>query len=193
MDISNRKKTYINRAILVLKQDGLRLSLEEVANKMGITKKTIYNHFSSKDELLRECILSIASDFKEVFAGLDDENYSAVENLRRAFKRIDEFFMVLSPIFLHDLMRLNPNQAMAEHLIGAGFFQEKMQSNLRQGIRTGLYREDIDVDFIGHYMAYSIFGFYINSTINNKPYISKTYFQDIIEYNLLAMMSENRK
>jgi len=53
MALTSRKKDYINKAISVFKQAGLRLSLEEVAGKMGITKKTIYNHFSSKDELLK--------------------------------------------------------------------------------------------------------------------------------------------
>ena len=193
MSTNNRKNNYINKAISVLKQDGLRLSLEEIAGKMGITKKTVYNHFSSKDELLKECIQSISSDFREAMSGLDDRNHSAIENMRNVFSRIDHLFMVLSPVFFYDLMRLNPNQAMSEHLVGSGLLQQKMEANLRQGISDGIYREDLDLGFIGRYMSYSIFGFYINNLINSHPFISRSYFEDIVEYNLRALVSEKGK
>ncbi len=193
MNSNIRKKKYIVKAISVLKQDGLRLSLEEIAGKMGITKKTLYNHFSSKDELLKECILSISSDIQEAISGLDDKAYSAIENLRRSFFKVNQFFTELSPIFFYDIMRLNPNQATTEHLIGSGLFQKKMEANLNQGIREGVYRKELDIEFISRYISYSVFGFYINSLINHNLHIPGTYFEDIIGYNLRAMVTEKGK
>ncbi len=192
-DMGDRKKYYIDKAIIVLQQDGLRLSLEEVAGKMGITKKTLYNHFDSKEELLKQCILSISRDFQDAVSVLDDRNDNAINNLRNGFERIDELFNVLSPVFFYDLMRLNPNQAMTEHLLGSGYFHEKVGANLRQGIKEGVYLADIDIDFICHYLAYSVIGFYIHSTIHNEPSLSKSYFEDIIEYHLRAITSEKGK
>lgn len=193
MTLTKKKKDYINRAISVFRQDGLRLSLEEVAVKMGITKKTIYNHFTSKDELLKECILSISSDMREAMSGLDDPAYSAVENMRRAFSRVNDFFIVLSPIFFYDIMRLNPNQAMSEHIVGWDLFQQKMEMNLKQGVKEGVYKKNLDVEFLSRYMAYSAFGFYINGLINHNPYIKRSYFADIAEYNLHAIVTEKGK
>ncbi|HPW66116.1 MAG TPA: TetR/AcrR family transcriptional regulator [Salinivirgaceae bacterium] len=193
MSSNKRKKNYINKAILVLKQDGLRLSLEEIAGKMGITKKTLYNHFSSKDELLKECIQTISADFREMINGLDDKKNPAIDNMRDCFSRLNHFFTVLSPVFFYDLMRLNPNQATSEHIIGSDFFKKKMMANLKQGMQDGSYRHDLDVEFMSHYISYSVFGFYINSTINNNPHIPKTYFENIAEYNLRALVSEKGK
>ncbi len=193
MALNTRKKDYINKAISVFKQAGLRLSLEEVAGKMGITKKTIYNHFSSKDELLKECISSISSDMQKAMSGLNDKSNSAIENLRNSFLQINHFFTVLSPIFFYDIMRLNPNHAMSEHLVGYDLFQQKMEANLKQGIKEGVYLKDLDVEFISRYIAYSVFGFYINGLINHNPYITKSYFEDTIEYHLRAIVSEKGK
>lgn len=193
MKISKRRKIYINKAIAVFKQDGLRISLDEVAGKMGITKKTLYNHFSSKDELLKECIQSISSDFQEAAKELDNKDRSAIENMRCAFSQINHFFDVLSPVFFYDIMRLNPNQAMSEHLVGSGLFQQKVELNLRQGIEEGVYRDDLNVEFVSRYMSYSIFGFYINSLVNHNPYISKSYFQDITTFTLRSLVSERAK
>lgn len=193
MSVNSRKKNYINKAISVFKQEGLRLSLEEVAAKMGITKKTLYNHFSSKDELLKECILSISADFQQAVSGLDNKEHSAVENFRDGFLQISRLFTVLSPMFFYDLMRFNPGQAMSEHLAGSGLFQQKLEANLRQGIEAGIYREDIEAAFLSRYMSYSIFGFYINSIINHNSFISESYFEDIVAFNLQAIVSEKGK
>lgn len=193
MSINIRKKNYTSKAIAIFKQDGLRLSLEEVAGKMGMTKKTLYNHFSSKDELLKECIRYISYDFQEALSVLDSKEYPAIQNLRKSFMQINSLFTELSPMFFYDLMRLNPNQATSEHLIGSGLFKQKMEANLKLGIESGIYRSDLDVEFISHYLSYSIFGYYINTIINNNPLITKNYFGDIVEYNLRAIVSEKGK
>ncbi len=193
MSSTSRKKKYTVRAISVFKQDGLRLALEEVAGKMGITKKTLYNHFSSKDELLKECILSISSDMQKAITGLDDTARTAIENLRISFFNLNLFFTELSPVFFYDIMRLNPNQATAEHFTGSELFRKKMEANLRQGINESNYRKDLDVEFISRYISYSVFGFYINSVINRNPHIPESYFEDITEYNLRAIVSEKGK
>ena len=190
MGIETRKKKYTNNAIGIFKQEGFRLSLEEVAGKMGMTKKTLYNHFASKDELLKACIRSISRDFQEALSVLDSKKQPAVENLRRGFIQINRLFAELSPMFFYDLMRLNPNQAASEHLIGSGLFRQKMEANLKQGIESGIYRNDLNVEFISRYLSYSIFGYYINGIVNSNSLITKNYFGDIVEYNLRAMVSE---
>ncbi|MBR8770024.1 TetR/AcrR family transcriptional regulator [Porphyromonas levii] len=193
MNVSNRKDKYIDKAIIVLKRDGLRLSLDEIATKIGVTKKTLYNHFSSKEELLKECIRSISSDFRYALSKLDDPHHSPIENMRCTFFSVTNLFMVVNPVFFSDLMRDNPNQAMLEHVVGSGFFKQKIEANLSKGIEDGIYREDLDIEFVGSYMSYSIFGFYINGIVNSNPLIPKTYFEDILEYHLRAITSDKGK
>ncbi|OJV39606.1 MAG: TetR family transcriptional regulator [Bacteroidales bacterium 36-12] len=190
MSTDNRKKTYIDKAINVFKQEGLRLSLEEVAGKMGITKKTLYNNFTSKEELVKACILSISSDMQEAMSGLDDPAHSAIENLRTGFVKLNHFFYALSPIFFYDIMRMSPNEATAEHLVGSGLFQAKMEANLRKGISEGIYMHSINVEYLSSYISYSVFGFYINSIIKRNPYLPKSHFEDAVEYHLRAIVSE---
>ena len=189
MNTNSRKDNYVAKAISILKQEGFRLSLDEMATKMGITKKTLYNNFSSKEELLKECVHAISGDFQRVLSILDDEEVSAIESLTRCFAQLDELFVTLNPVFFSDLMRSNPDQAMLEHVIGSNYFDEKMTANLQRGVRTGLYRADLDIPFVCEYMSYSIFGFYIQAVIRNKPLPSGNYFASILQYHLRAIVS----
>lgn len=189
MNTNSRKDNYVAKAISILKQEGFRLSLDEMATKMGITKKTLYNNFSSKEELLKECVHAISGDFQRVLSILDDEEVSAIESLTKCFAQLDELFVTLNPVFFSDLMRSNPDQAMLEHVIGSNYFDEKMTANLQRGVRTGLYRADLDIPFVCEYMSYSIFGFYIQAVIRNKPLPSGNYFASILQYHLRAIVS----
>lgn len=187
---TDRKKQYIGKAIEILKQEGFRLSLDEMATKMGITKKTLYNNFSSKDELLKECVQAISEDFKATLKDLDNPDISAEESVIRCFNQLDDLFTELNPIFFSDLMQSNPNQAMLGHIMGSNLFREKMANNLQQGIQEGVYRPDIDISFVCEYMAYSIFGFYIHSVTSSRLPYSEEYFANIIKYYLRALLKE---
>lgn len=189
MNTNTRKKKYISKALIILKREGLRLSLDEVANEMGKTKKTIYNHFSSKEELIKECLTSIMDDFQQAVNVLDNKEHSAIENLRTAISDINTLFTELSPMFFNDLLKLNPNRAKSEHIMGSELFKKKLEANLKQGIEEKVFRTDLDVDFICRYLSYSIFGYYINGVINNL-HIPKNYFRNIVEYHLRAIASD---
>lgn len=187
---TDRKKQYIGKAIKILKQEGFRLSLDDMATKMGITKKTLYNNFSSKEELLKECVQAISEDFKATLKDLDNPDISAEESVIRCFNQLDDLFTELNPIFFSDLMQSNPNQAMLGHIMGSNLFREKMANNLQQGIQEGVYRPDIDISFVCEYMAYSIFGFYIHSVTSSRLPYSGEYFANIIKYYLRAFLKE---
>ena len=186
----SRKDKYVSKAIDILKQEGFLLSLDEMAARMGVTKKTLYNNFSSKEELLKECVHAISSDFQSAISLLDDGERSAIESLVLCFKQLDRLFETLNPVFFSDLMRNNPHQAMLEHAIGSNFFGDKMQANLRRGVETGLYRADLDIPFMCEYLSYSVFGFYINAVVRNKLLPSGSYFATILGYHLRAIVSE---
>lgn len=185
----SRKDKYVSKAIDILKQEGFLLSLDEMAARMGVTKKTLYNNFSSKEGLLKECVHAISADFQSAISLLDDEEHSAIECLMRCFEQLDELFETLNPVFFSDLMRSNPNQAMLEHAIGSNYFGDKIAANLRHGIKTGLYKSDLDVPFMCEYLSYSVFGFYINAVVNNKLLPSGSYFATILRYHLRAIVS----
>lgn len=185
----SRKDKYVSKAIDILKQEGFLLSLDEMAARMGVTKKTLYNNFSSKEGLLKECVHAISADFQSAISLLDDREHSAIECMVRCFEQLDELFETLNPVFFSDLMRSNPNQAMLEHAIGSNYFGDKMAANLRRGIETGHYKSDLDVPFMCEYLSYSIFGFYINAVVNSKPLPSGSYFATILRYHLRAIVS----
>lgn len=85
-----RKRTRKIREILmasaeVLNRDGYHaMSMEDVAEKVDLTKATLYHYFGSKDELIAACLTLVGSEVNERLAALAkaNEDLSAKLQLR---------------------------------------------------------------------------------------------------------------
>jgi AcrR family transcriptional regulator len=69
----------------VLNRDGYHaMSMDDIAEKMDLTKATLYHYFGSKDELVAACLTLIASEVNDRLQRLADETagLSAREQLR---------------------------------------------------------------------------------------------------------------
>jgi AcrR family transcriptional regulator len=193
MEVTKNRQKYIDKAIEVFKVEGLRLSLDELADHMGITKKTLYNHFNSKDELLQDCIHSLITELQTSVAVMNDEKLNAVTAMRKGFEALSVFFYALSPMFFNDIKRLYPEMASTEHAKGFGVFRENVVRNLQKGMKEQIYRNDLDVELVSQFFIFSIFGFFISKVVNSSEYSAKTYFISIVDYHLRALVTEKGK
>lgn len=78
------RKRCIDQALLMLSEEGLKFKMSDLAKALGISKKTVYTVFESKEELL----LAVADDcFGEIKASekkiLEDKSLSLLERIRR--------------------------------------------------------------------------------------------------------------
>ena len=68
------KERIIEEAALMFRTYGIRaVTMDMLASQMGISKRTIYENFVDKDELLEGVIYWMASKQKEMFESILDE------------------------------------------------------------------------------------------------------------------------
>lgn len=64
------------------------ISISRVAAEVGVSKVTIYNYFSSKEDLFVQCVSGVAENYLEdLFAGLDPRGATLSNSLNRLGKR----------------------------------------------------------------------------------------------------------
>ncbi len=185
-----KNKKYITRALNIFKQEGLKLSLDELAGKMSISKKTLYNHFSSKEDLHEACMQSMFTDLNQRVSVFTDESKNAIEAMREGFREFETVLSQLSPLFIHDLERLYPNMIYSTHASDVDFFRHRIMDNIEKGIREGLYNPGLDVSFFSQYISHSVFGFYFHSALSNTGYSDSAYFKTVLEFTLKGLVTE---
>lgn len=105
------KDKYLSDIIRILKEEGLGLSMDTIAQKIGITKKTLYNRFSSKDQLIEDCLVQISDEFKESLSCMDDDSIPVEKRFEMGVSTLRQYFKEMSPALMRDLMKDYPQKA----------------------------------------------------------------------------------
>ncbi len=146
------EKKIIQAALEIFVRNGYHgTSVDAITKKIGLTKGALYSHFSSKGELL----LRIIEEFKSRFIGgmtdaLEQFSENALEKLHRVISFNSRFALENQDlcVFLTFLTtELNADVDFEPALKGAYLEYRKIISGIiRQGIRQGLFKKDLDPD-----------------------------------------------
>src|SRR6266850_2791022 len=86
-----------------------KVTMDEMAHDLGVSKKTIYKHFSSKDELLRELLKLKMDEAQSGIERISNQNrLSFLEKLKEAYTFAGLQVSELGQPFLRDLERNAP-------------------------------------------------------------------------------------
>jgi AcrR family transcriptional regulator len=125
--------------------------LDEIAAQLGASKKTIYQYFSDKDELV-EAVVRQTIDFAQQTCE-DNRNNSkdAVHELFHAMDFVQQIFSGMNPAMMYDLERFHPQsyRIFLDHK--NKFLFDIIKSNLKRGIAEELYRPEINIDIIAKF------------------------------------------
>lgn len=118
--------------------------MEDLAKGLGISKKTIYQHFENKDDLVmqwsmdnlkglvcqwEECALAGKNAIDEVFLFLS--------------KHLD-MMIKMNSLVLHDLVKYHPACVEVLREYRANTERERFKILIARGVAEGLFREDLD-------------------------------------------------
>jgi AcrR family transcriptional regulator len=146
--MDNRQK-IVEEAALMFRTYGIRaVTMDMLANQMGISKRTIYELFNDKDELLEGVLKWMTEKQGEVLSKILKESENVIEAIFKILDLMRDHFKNMSPAFLLDIKKYrhkmleNINGKSEMHFFG---FNEEV---VRQGIKEGIFRHDIDVTII---------------------------------------------
>lgn len=130
-------------------QYGIRsVSMDDIAGALGMSKKTIYQFFADKDELVEAVIADKIRHNQECCMTDKERARDAVHEIFLAIEMMQEVFQEMNPVVVYDMEKFHPKayRQLMEHK--HQFLYRLLSDNLRWGIAEGLYREDIKVDII---------------------------------------------
>ncbi|RDC62025.1 hypothetical protein AHMF7616_00615 [Adhaeribacter pallidiroseus] len=119
--------------------------MDDIAQDLGISKKTIYRWFENKDQLVQELLEFSLCAPCEVNTRSEE---NAVEEFCVTFNHQIQNLIKFHSSFFNDLKKYHPSA----HQIWAGFKEnniiQQFRANLQKGIQAGLYQQDLDPDIL---------------------------------------------
>ncbi|MEX2513348.1 MAG: TetR/AcrR family transcriptional regulator [Cyclobacteriaceae bacterium] len=88
---------------------GLRaVTMDDIAKNSGVSKKTIYEEFSSKEELVNVAFEVALKEDECNFDMMMDMEEEVIDHLLRMIQYLRERFTKMNPIVLHEIQRFYP-------------------------------------------------------------------------------------
>ena len=127
------------------------ITMDDIAKEMGISKKTIYKFFTEKDDivnaLMEENIKKNEAAIKEFHQKANDP----IHELILISQMMEKKYTEINPVFFHDLIKQYTKAAAQFEKFRKDCVQQHFKQNIIEGIKQGLYREDLDVNFCAQY------------------------------------------
>lgn len=184
-----KEDKYLDNAIALFLKEGISMPIDIIAERIGVTKKTLYNNFGSKDGLIDSCMSRVFNNLGESLECLNDESKDVQTCFSEGICALVNFFKETTPRFLSDLMRFYPKMASVDHDAGIELFNEKLRQHITRGQKEGIYRNEIDARLISGYIAYSIFSYFRKSVMHDGDFAADHYFNQVIDFNLKALQN----
>ncbi|MCS6820963.1 MAG: TetR/AcrR family transcriptional regulator [Microscillaceae bacterium] len=193
-EIDIKKRILITAKEQFMKYGFSMVRMEDLANEMGMSKKTIYNHYRSKDELIRECISYIGNEtrcwIEEIFA---NQNLSFVSKLKQFIILIGKINTLMSPLVLEDLRRNVPTVWRIIEEVRTEHLTQGFKKILIQGIQEGVFKDEFNLDVLVMMYYHAI-----NSIISPENLVKVNYspneaFQTIFKVILQGIMTDQAR
>lgn len=167
---------------------GIRsVSMDDIAAQLAISKKTVYQFYADKDELVDAVVDNELKKGQKDCTQCRSISKDAVEEIFITMEQIAEQFRNMNPMVLFDLEKFHPAafQKFLKHK--NEFLLEVIRKNMERGIREELFRPEINVDVLSKFRLESMMIAFNMMVFPPRKYNLIEVTQEIIEHYLYGL------
>lgn len=153
MEVQER---ILDTAFHLFRQYGTRsITMDDIAVRMGISKKTLYAHFADKSDLVMNVMDRHLKLMQAQCIESRTQAKDAVEELFLVMKMLEERLRNMNPVAMMDLQKFHAKAFRLFEDHKNVFMLDMVRQNLQRGIEEGLFRPDLEVDILAHFRTAS--------------------------------------
>lgn len=141
------------------------ITMDDIAAALGISKRTLYEVFSDKESLLKECILTMQDDREQYLQGIYDQAHNVMEVILAVFQKSIEVFHKTNKRFFEDIKKYPKVYDMMRKRSESD--SENTMSFFRLGVEQGIFRSDVNFAIV-NLLVREQFDVLLNTDICNK-------------------------
>ena len=143
--MDTKEQIVVKARNLFFERGYVRVLMSDIAKEMGMSKKTLYQYFSGKEELVQEVIKTYQLEMQTTVEQLiHDSAISFPDKASRIFKYVAERLNGINPQFIEDIKLNSPKswKLVQDYKTEAAYL--RFNSLLEKGAQLGYVREDIN-------------------------------------------------
>ena len=170
-------------------QRGFRsVTMDDIAQNLKISKKTIYKYFADKGSLVSACVIDHLTHMQSsISAGISNQE-NAIDEMMKISNCLTEFRKTVQPIIFFELEKYFPSSFKLIKDHRENFVKQIIIKNIERGKAEGIYRDNVDPNFMAAlYMSATSFliesGLFLSQDFTINP------LDQFFEYHLRGISS----
>lgn len=181
----------LEKVSLLYRKYGIKsITMDDVAKELGISKKTLYQYVSDKEDLVQKVVEHIRYCNFSTMRQKSDNKLNAIEDLVEVNRHINEVMKDHSPAYDYDLKKYYPDIFRSLMSARRKLMYESMVANIRKGKKEGLYREELDEEIIAKLHLLRIENLQESEIFNEEEMHSTKFFKELFVYHIHGLATE---
>ncbi len=166
------------------------VTMDDIAQKLGISKKTIYTHFPNKNKLVEATTFNLFDTICEGIDKIIDEQHNPIEEVFRIKRFIIQKVKDERSPSIYQLKKYYTKVHNALMQKQFEMMQTCVADNINKGIAEGYFRKDLDVDLMTRIYFVGISGIKDGDTFPTEQFDMNYLFENYIEYHIRGIATK---
>lgn len=150
------------------------ITMDEIAKNLGVSKKTIYQHVSDKDELVTLAVKSSMENQESQVDLIHATSKDPIDEVLKLSEYMRSLFSNMNPFLLMEIQRYYPKAYESYIAFKEACIINSLAENLKWGISMGYYRTQINIDILSRLRMEQV-----EWSFNPRVFKEGKYFSDI--------------
>lgn len=124
------------------------ITMDEIARHQGISKKTIYQFYKDKDELVHSLMMLTMEDDKCRIRAAHENSKNIIEEVFKVMDEMRDMLDKINPIIFYELQKFYPETWKQFDDFKNCFILKMVETSLTKGQSEGYIRKDIDIKLL---------------------------------------------
>ena len=165
------------------------VTMDEIASQLGVSKKTIYQSFSDKNELVEEVVADMLNHNQSTCRFCIGEAENAIHELLLLMEGMKQMLANLNPSFVFDIQRGYSRAYKKFVSYKQDFLLQTLVANIERGKKEGLYRPEMNTDIISRFRLETMMLPFNENIFPRSHYAILDLQTELVEYFLYGMVT----
>jgi AcrR family transcriptional regulator len=183
------KSALIDKILEMFKRYGIRsVTTNDIARELGISKKTLYEHFTDKSDVIEQAMLLLYERLSMQLDEVRQKKLGAIQEVLEINKRLSDMLRTTSPTLDYDLRKYYPDLFCKVFNAFNTMVYQMHVENMNRGMAEGVYRM-LDPDVIARLLSHRMqTGFLEVFTL--EEFYSERVRKEVFLYHLFGICND---
>lgn len=166
------------------------ISMDDLGRELGMSKKTIYQFYTDKTELVQKSMQYFLDKHKTDLDAILNQRLNAIDEMFSINEIVCGRLKSIQPTVFFDLQKYYPKSWKAIQFFKNDYIKKTINGNIAKGIKEGLYRTNINPEIIATLHSHNVELMTNSENALYQKYLFNDIHSEIMRYHIRGLASQ---